>query len=269
MVQEIITYPTPTGAEYSTEVRAFNEELFMLIDDLKDTITANDLNALAAFQIGSHFNVVIIKEEDGSFLELINPKLLSTNGKMMSTETTAYFPGLSAEVMRHENISVIYQDRDAKQLSLKASGERSALIQRKLDYTFGSTFLDKLSKEEKAKFEKKLEFGSDIRMGESCPTTFKRDYFSKSANILFVFMVLVLVGSFFVSDETILSLLWKSEIYLALAALVVNAVYFFYAHYEAKQYTSCISCQSGNIIGTTLISLLKVSVVLVASYFII
>ena len=267
MVKEIITYPTPTGAEYSTDVRAFNEDLFSLIDDLKDTINANDLNALAAFQIGSHFNVVVVKEEDGSFLELINPKLISTNGKITTTETTAYFPGLSAEVVRHDNISIIYEDRNANQHSLKASGERSALLQRKIDYTFGSTFLNKLSKEEKAKFEKKLEFGSDMTLGESCPTTFKRDYFSKSANLLFVIMLLVFVGSFFVSDEELISTMWISEIYLAEAAFIVNIIYFFYAHYEAKLYTSCISCQSGNIIGTTLISLVKVLVVLTASYF--
>ena len=268
MVKEILTYPTPTGAEYSTDVRSFSEDLFALIDDLKDTINANDLNALAAFQIGSHFNVVVIKEEDGSFLELINPKLLSTSGKITITETTAYFPGLSAEVVRHDNISIIYQDRTGEQHSLKASGERSALIQRKLDYTFGATFLEKLSKEEKKNFEKKLEFGSDFAEGESCPTTFKRDYFTKAFKGIILIMVLSLISSFFVSDEETLSIMWNTQIYLSIAALLTSIGYFFYAHYEAKQYTSCISCQSGNIIGTTMISLVKIAVVMAASYFV-
>lgn len=267
MVKEILTYPTPTGAEYSTDVRSFNEDLFQLIEDLKDTINANDLNALAAFQIGSHFNVVVIKEDDGSFLELINPKLISTNGKITTTETTAYFPGLSAEVVRHDNISIIYVDRENNQHALKASGERSVLIQRKLDYTFGSTFLEKLSKDEKKNFEKKLEFGSDFADGESCPTTFKRDYFTKAFKGVFLVMFLLLVGSLFVSDKETLSTMWSTQIYLSIAAVLISIGYFFYAHYEAKLYTTCISCQSGNIIGTTFISLVKVAVIMVASYF--
>jgi peptide deformylase len=269
MVKEIITYPTPPSAQYATDVRVFNEEIFSLIDDLKETIQENHLRGLAAFQIGSYYNIVVIKEEDGSFLELINPRLISTNGKITTVESTAYFPGLSAEITRHDAISVIYQDRDANQCSLKAEGERSILIQRKLDYTFGATFLSKLSKQEKAKFEKKLEFGSDAVTSESCPTTFKRDYFVKLSNILLIAMLLLLVGSFFINEKDILSGMWNTQLGISIAALVTNLIYFFYAHYEAKQYTSCVSCQSGNIIGTTLVSLVKITVLMIASYFLI
>ncbi|MFA6138215.1 MAG: peptide deformylase [Sulfurimonas sp.] len=269
MVQEIITYPIAPSAQYGTDVRIFNEEIFLLIDDLKDTINENNLEALAAFQIGSYYNIVVIKGEDGSFLELINPRLISTKDKITTIETTSYFPNLSAEITRHDIISIIYQDRDAMNHSLKASGERSVLIQRKLDYNFGATFLSKLSKKEKAKFEKKLEFGSDFAISESCPTTFKRDYLVKLSNILLVSMVFLIVVSFFISNQEIHSGMWKTQLFITIAALLTNIAYFFYAHYEAKQYTSCVSCQSGNIIGTTLVALIKITVLAVASYFII
>jgi len=268
MVQEIIKYPTPPSIEYGTDVRIFDEELYSLLDDLKDTINENNLSALAAFQIGSYYNVVVIKEEDGSFLELINPRLISTKDKIITTETTAYFPHLSAEIQRHDNISIIYQNRDASSGSLRASGERSVLIQRKLDYNFGATFLSKLSKKERAKFEKQLEFGADLTISESCPTTFKRDYFVKVSNILIVSMVLLILVSLFISDKNILSSMWNTQLALFGASLLTNIGYFFYAHYEAKLYTSCVSCQSGNIIGTTLVALAKIVVLVFASYFI-
>jgi peptide deformylase len=175
MIQQIITYPTPPSAQYNTDVRVFDEVVFSLLDDLKDTIVANNLNGLAAFQIGNYLNAIVIKREDGTFLELINARLISNSGKITTTEQTAYFPNLSAEVTRFENIMVIYQDRNANQHSLNTSGAEAILLQRKIDYVFGSSFLNKLSSDEKKKFKKKLEFGSDVAISEVCPTTFKRD----------------------------------------------------------------------------------------------
>ncbi len=269
MIKEIITYPTPPSVEYSTDVRVFNEDLFSLIDDLKETITANSLEGLAAFQIGNHFNVVVVKKEDGSFLELINPRIITKNGNIVGIEKTAYFPGLSAEVKRYNKISVVYQDRDSNQHSLKAEGAFSVLLQRKIDYTFGSSFLNKLSPEEKAKFEKKLEFGIDLAISETCPTTFKRDYLVKLANSLVTVIAILFLASLFVDDKSYLSEIWKYQLYTSFGVLGVNIIYFFYAQYEGKEFTSCTSCQIGNIIGTTFISLVKLTLVMILSYFLV
>ena len=193
-----------------------------MIDDLKDTIEANDLTGLAAFQIGSYYNVVVIKKLDGEFLELLNPRMLSTNGNVTTQETTAYFPGLSAEVKRHEKISLVYQDRNGKDCSMNAEGALSILIQRKIDYTFGSSFLSKLSKEEKKLFEAKLEHGPEVAISEVCPTSFKRDYLVKLSNILTVIIALIFIVSFFVDDT---QSLWDYQLYFSFGAVVTNIIY--------------------------------------------
>ncbi|MDT8337836.1 MAG: peptide deformylase [Sulfurimonas sp.] len=267
MIREIITYPTPPSVQYATDVRTFNEELFSLIEDMKDTIEANSLDGLAAFQIGSYYNVVVIKKEDGTFLELINPRLISNSGRVTTVEKTAYFPGLSANVTRYEKISVIYQDKEAKQHSLRAEGDLSILLQRKIDYTFGSSFFNKLNKQEKKLFEKKLDFGSDIAISEACPTKFNRDYIVKAVNIAMIVMLVLLMASLFVSKETS-EQLWSYQKYLFFATIVLNIIYFFYAQYEGKKFTSCTSCQIGNIIGTALISLIKIFAIMLISYLI-
>jgi len=269
MIKDITTYPTPPSVEYSTEVRVFSDEISSLIDDLKDTIEANSLKALTAFQIGSMYNVVVVKNNDGSFLELINPKLFNTSGQVTTKETTAYFPGLSAMVTRHEKVSIVYEDRDLQQKSMKAEGELSILLQRKIDYTFGSSFINKLVGEEKNLFEKKLEFGSDIAVSESCPTNFKRDKILSVINIIMLGMLALLVFSFFVDTQVEYSYLWDYQLYLSFVVLGLDVIYFFYAQYEGKQFTSCTSCQIGNIIGTVVISLVKLSVIMVTSFFII
>jgi len=266
MIQEIIQYPTPPSAEYATDVRVFNENIFSLIDDLKDTIEANDLEGLAAFQIGSYYNIVVIKKEDGEFLELLNPRMLSTKGRVTTTETTAYYPGMSVEVERHESISLVYQDRDAKDCSMKADGALSILIQRKIDYTFGANFLSKLSKEAKEQFEAKLEHGGHVSVSEVCPTTNKRDYFVKISNVFLIIMSVILLVSLFI-EET--QSLWSTQVYLSYGVVVANIIYFFYAQYEGRGLSSCSSCQIGNILGTVAIAIIKLILLMSISFFLV
>ena len=268
MVKDIITYPTPPSVEYATDVRVFDDDLFTLIEDLKDTIKANQLDGLAAYQIGNYFNVVIIKQDD-DFLELINPRVINPIGKVTTEETTSYFPNLSAKVPRYKKISVIYQDRDSNQHSLKADGSLSILLQRKVDYTFGSTFLNKLTKDEKKRFEKKLEFGSNVAIPESCPIVSYKDYLNKLLNIFLIVIALLLVGSFFISNETTLQEIWNYQKYISYAAVINGFIYLVYGYYEGKRYSSCTSCQIGNLIGTLTISFIKLTVLMILSFFLV
>jgi len=264
VIQTIITYPTPPSVNFSAPVRTVNEEISTLIQDLKDTINANSLEALAAFQIGQAYNIVVIKKEDDSFFVLLNPNIVMMDGQTRTKEKTAYFPGLSAEVNRYEKVSVVYEDEAMQSQVLKAEGEEAILLQRKIDYTFGSSFINKLDPEEKEAFQKKLEFGSDSAQIETCPTTFKRDYITKLVNVLMIIMVVVLGASFFTPESINM---WTYQVYLGGSVLLFNIIYFFYAQYEGRDYISCSGCQIGNIIGTVVISLIKTSVIMVASFF--
>jgi len=268
MVKDIVKYPTPPSVEFSVDVRVFNQNIVLLIEDLKDTIIANSLDGLAAYQIGCHFNVIVVKQEDGSFLELINPRLISQNGKVSTIESTGYFPGLTAEIKRYDKISIVYQDINAKDLTLKAEGDFSVLLQRKIDYTFGATFMQKMSESERVLFERKLEFGGDVATPETCPTIFKRDKILDLIKYIYVAMFISIIVSFFVDTETS-SIIWEYEVYTSYGVLALNIIYFFYAYFEGKAYTSCVSCQLGNIIGTTLISLIKLGLLMLMSYFLV
>ena len=267
MVKEIVKYPTTPSLEFGGNVRHFDESLFELIGDLKDTIEANNLNALAAFQIGSPYAVIVIKQEDGSYLEIINPRIIKREGTVEPTETTAYFPGLSAKTKRYEKIKLMYEDREGNQKFLEADGDLAITIQRKIDYVFGSNFRVRLSDEERKLFDSKLEFGTDAITDNGCPTVFKRDRILQLFRVLFISAIIGLVGSFFVSEETLVTL--KSvESYLMASMLGLIVIYFFYAQYEGRQYKNCSSCQIGNIIGTSAIELTKLLVLFIASYFI-
>jgi len=262
LVQEIITYPRPLSLEYGTDVRIYDEKLFSLLDDLKETIKANNLQALSAYQIGSYYNVIVFRNEEGKLVEMVNPLQIAHSGESIEEEKTLYYGDISAKVKRFTDISVIYEDREGESHSLKLSGNTARVIQRKLDYLFGSSFLDRLADDEKAKFEAKLSMGSDIGKENYCPTTFQRDKIIKAINLLLIAMVILFLVSFVVDTS-----LWKYQLYSSFIALSLQVVYFFYAQYEGNKYSSCVSCSIGNIIGTTLVSFVRLSVVMIPSYF--
>jgi len=264
MVQNIIQYPTPLSLEYAVDVRNFDEKLFALIEDLKDTIKANNLEGLSAFQIGQYYNVVVLKDEQGGLLELINPRMIAHSGTIETFEQTTYFPNKKAKITRYETIKVVYQDRHGKDQVLEAHGQLAVVAQRKIDYTFGATFLLKMDPKERQRFESQLDSGTDIGYDGYCPTTFVRDYFLRASNGLLLLMVGVLIYSFFKTS----SLLWDLQIYGAIGVVLFVACYFLYGQYEAKKYKSCSSCQIGNLIGTSLLTLFKLALVMIVSYFV-
>ncbi|MDA3909300.1 MAG: peptide deformylase [Sulfurimonas sp.] len=265
MVKEITKYPITPSLEFAANVRSFNNELYTLLQDLKDTIEANDLDALAAFQIGSPLCVIVAKQ-DGEFLEFINPRVLKREGSVKPIETTAYFPGKSAKTKRYEKITLMYEDREGKQKFLEADGEFAITLQRKVDYTFGSHFRFRLDPEEQKLFDSKLEFGTDAITKNDCPTVFKRDRILQVFKFLFVFGLLGVVAGFFMDGKNLATLV-TAENYIVASMLGLVVIYFFYAQYEGRQYKHCTSCQIGNIIGTCIISLIKLLALFLASYF--
>jgi len=267
MVKDIVKYPTPLSKEYATDVRNFDDELNTFLDDMKDTLKTNDLEALCAFQIGSYYNIIVFKDENGVLVELINPRLISHSGKITSNEKTAYYGDISAEITRFENVSIIYQNLSGENKTLKASGDLAILLQRKLDYSFGSTFLHRLSNDERDRFELKLQNGSASVSSEVCPTIFNRDKILKVINIILISMMALIFSSFFISGTKDIATIWDFQLYSSYTVLVLNIIYFFYAQYEGKKYTLCTSCQIGNIVGSVVINIIKLTTIMGISYF--
>jgi peptide deformylase len=265
MVKEIVTYPEVPSIEFNAPVRSFNQELFDLIQDLKDTIEANKLKGLSAFQIGSPYSVIVIKQDDGTFLELINAKVLQRKGKMKIKESTIYFPNVEVEVPRDKDIKVMYEDREANQKFLDASDELSALIQRKIDYNFGANIRHRLDKEDRDAFDSQLEFGADALDNNFCPTTFQRDKVLKVVNASLAVALLAVLSKFFISAESV-AMISSYLNYALIAIFFLIIFYIFFGYYEGKKYTSCTSCQIGNIIGTSALYFIRLLVVTILKF---
>ena len=254
MVKELVVYPDDRIVA-CTDVRDFKDEsLPRLIEDMKETMEAHNLDALAAIQIAHPFNIVIVKQDDG-YLELINPRILKKEGSFENRERTAYYPDIELRVPRYEKISLIYEDRNGQAHSMKIEDPRlSATIQRKIDYLFGGTPLDKV---DKAYREQVLDAlagkGLAPETAEVCPTFSRKDYITSFTDKILFLMGLSLLTPlaaklFHWSNETI-SKIYAFDKFAFPFVIVLMVAYFLYAQYEAKKYKQCSSCQIGNQIG--------------------
>ena len=85
--REILRFGDKRLREHSEEVTVFDEELWELLDDMHETMTAADGIGLAAPQVGVAKRVVVIDlgEETGK-IELINPIITAMRGKQLEPE---------------------------------------------------------------------------------------------------------------------------------------------------------------------------------------
>ena len=255
MVKELVVYPDDRILSCS-DVRDFKDEsLPKLLQDMKDTMEANKLNALSAIQVAHPFYIIVIKKENGEYWELINPRIIGKEGNFTHTEQTSYFPDIDITVTRYESIQLIYEDRDGKTHGQKIEDrELAATIQRKMDFLAGGTPLDRV---DKAYREKVLEAlaGKGLMpcAGDVCPTFSRKDYIISFLDKVLFFMGLSLLTPLFVkffswSNETV-SKIYAFDKYAYIASIILLIVFFVYAQYEAKKYKQCSSCQIGNQIG--------------------
>ncbi len=247
MIRQIIQYPTPTGFDFGGTVRHFDETLHTLLEDMKDTIEANSLEGLAAFQIASPLSVIVIKKE-GQYIEMINPVIFTKEGELTPTESTAYYPHLTATTKRAQSIKVMYEDRAGKQQFLTAVDDLAVLIQRKTDYLLGSTFIARLSPEEKKTFEAKLK---NISTSDTCNTA---PFSDKVLTVIKYALILGLVALLGLLIPSFIPHLQTFEVALMSAIAVLIGVYFVLALYEGKR---CGVCQLGNTVAVALIKSLS------------
>ena len=246
MIKEITQYPTQTGFDFGGTVRHFDDTLFTLLQDMKDTIEANNLEGLAAFQIGSSLCVIVIKKE-GQYIEMMNPVVFTKEGELTPTESTAYYPNLTAVTKRAKSIKVMYDDKEGKQQFLTANDELAVLIQRKTDYLLGSTFIARLSGEEKKSFEAKLKGSTSTNTSDICNIAPFSDKILTVIKYGLIAGLIALIGTFF---STMTPYLKTFEHYLMITIAVLIGLYFIRALYEGKR---CGVCQFGNTAAMALI----------------
>lgn len=138
----VVQVGEPVLREKCEEVKSFNGDLFAILDDMKETVRAEEGAGLAAPQIGLNKRIVVIDVEEG-FFELVNPVIISEKGEQVGPEGCLSVKGKQGTVARPEKVKAEYRDRYGKKHKLTAEGFFARAVCHELDHLNGIIYTDK------------------------------------------------------------------------------------------------------------------------------
>jgi peptide deformylase len=129
-------------------VEQFDAELASFLEDMIETMYDAEGVGLAAPQVGDPRRVTVIdisEERDGSqVLELVNPRILRSEGTVTSEEGCLSIPGMVETIERAAEVEVEYQDRLGERRVVGGTELLSRALQHEIDHLEGILFIDYL-----------------------------------------------------------------------------------------------------------------------------
>jgi peptide deformylase len=143
----ILQYPHPALRSTSAPVQHFDQELWSLLDNLKDTLYATPGIGLCAPQVGELKQVVVmdLSDDNSALEEYINPEIITHSGLAIATEACLSLPGLKAKVRRAGTIVVKACDRHGDAFERTLENMHAICLQHELDHLEGKLFIDRIS----------------------------------------------------------------------------------------------------------------------------
>ncbi len=142
MLRYVVQTGDPVLRKKCGQVTAFNKELGALLDDMKETVRAENGAGLAAPQIGISKRVVVIDVGEGYF-ELVNPVIVAVKGEQSGPEGCLSVKGKQGTVVRPYKVKAEYRDRFGKKHKLTAEGFFARAVCHELDHLDGILYTDK------------------------------------------------------------------------------------------------------------------------------
>ena len=158
---KVLTYPHSTLRIKSEPVTKFDKNLEKLLDDMVETMYAQEGIGLAAVQVGKPICAIVLdvsqkNQTEPGLIKLINPEILETAEKTTYNEGCLSVPDINEIVTRHKKIKIKAQDEKGKECIIDADGLFSICIQHELDHLNGILFIDKLSRLKRELLKNKL-----------------------------------------------------------------------------------------------------------------
>jgi len=147
-----------------TDFKTLAPLLPALLKDMEETCLFANGAGLAANQIGLKYRlaVILIPEEkkDGEQkykrFVIINPEIVSSDGKILQEEGCLSFPGLFVEIERAQNIVVRYINEKGLPMQVHAKGLLAKALQHEIDHLDGKVFIDRADPALKPEIKKEL-----------------------------------------------------------------------------------------------------------------
>ena len=134
----------PILRQASTPVTGVSDELRRLIADMFDTMHHARGIGLAAPQVGRTERLAIV-EVDDQRLVMINPDIVSQEGRAKSEEGCLSIPDIYADVERPKSVVVRARDERFEAYEVEATDLVARCIQHEIDHLDGKLFVDRVT----------------------------------------------------------------------------------------------------------------------------
>ncbi len=147
-IKKVLRYGDPILRTPSKEVHKVSKKVQELVNDLMDTMYAQNGVGLAAPQIGVNQRVFVVDVSTGDEplnpIVFINPKIIKKSGACRSHEGCLSFPEAFTDVKRYANVMIKAMDRKGKYFVLEAKDGTllARCIQHEFDHLDGILFID-------------------------------------------------------------------------------------------------------------------------------
>lgn len=140
---KILTFENEILHKVCKPVVHFDENLWNLLDDMKQTLLSKEGAGLAAPQVGVLKRAFIVYVNN-DFFEVINPKIIKTSGTQCEQEGCLSIPGKYAKVTRPKFVIVEFVDRFGNKITLSGNDFLARAICHENDHLNGILYTDLL-----------------------------------------------------------------------------------------------------------------------------
>lgn len=140
----ILILPNDKLKRVAQPIDVITDETVALLDNLYETMVANDGIGIAAPQVGKNKRIAVVEVDEGDKFELINPEIIGAKGESIDVEGCLSIPHVYVTVKRADEVTVRYYDREGEEIEVTAFGYLARAFQHEIDHLDGVLFVEKM-----------------------------------------------------------------------------------------------------------------------------
>ena len=149
MIYPIVKYGDPVLEKPAAMIVQFDEDLKRLVEDMFESMYAAHGVGLAAPQIGISKRVAVVdvtfKEDPKARLVLINPEIISKEGRQRGSEGCLSIPEFREEVTRAKTVTIRAQDLTGNFFEHTGDDLLARAFQHETDHLNGKLYISHIS----------------------------------------------------------------------------------------------------------------------------
>ena len=143
-IRNLTNWNDPIFRKKSKPVEKFDERLWTLLDDLRETLAKVNGYGCAAVHVGVLRRVVVVLDGENGVIELINPVITEMSEETQEVMEGSIAPGSPrGYVTRPKSVTVSALDRNGNPVTVSGDGFLAATYCHKIDHLDGILFTDK------------------------------------------------------------------------------------------------------------------------------